>query len=188
MAKDTNKKKSDKKIETEKKGVSRKILGKKAGQSEKTKKQKKEIEKFKGELSELKDKYLRIVAEFDNYKKRKDREIIRIIESANNNLFLDLLPVIDDFERSLNSDAKKKSYRSLKQGVDIIYQKLIAVLKKQGLEPIEAFDHPFDPEIHEALMQIEDKDKDSNIVLEEVQKGYRLKDRIIRHSRVVVNK
>ena len=101
---------------------------------------------------------------------------------------MELLPIIDDFERSLNSNSQKQDYKVLKQGFDLIYKKLVTVLEKQGLEPIDAIDTPFDPELHEALMQMENKDKDSNIVLEDVTKGYRLKDKIIRHSKVVVNK
>ena len=163
-------------------------VSKKNVQSGKEKKLKKEIEKLKKETSHLKDKYLRTVAEFDNYKKRSERDFVNLIENANKNLFLELLPIIDDFERSLNSNSQKQDYKVLKQGFDLIYKKLVTVLEKQGLEPIDAIDTPFDPELHEALMQMENKDKDSNIVLEDVTKGYRLKDKIIRHSKVVVNK
>ncbi len=147
-----------------------------------------ENEKLREDLSELKEKFLRVAAEFENYKKRRDREIENIINQANKGLFIDLLPIIDDFERSLNTDIKKKSYQSLMDGVKLIYQKFLSVLKKKGLEPIEALDHPFNPELHEALLQVDVKDKESNIVVEEAQKGYRLKDKVLRHSKVIVNK
>ena len=177
-------KEGDSKEVKKKKNNLKKEASKKANESEKIKKLKKEVE-------ENKDKFLRIAAEFNNYKKRSERDFINLIENANRDLFLELLPIIDDFERSLdskNSAKQNDNYQSLKVGVDLIYQKLISVLKKRGLEPIESIDTPFDPEFHEALMQIENKEKDSKIVLEEALKGYKLKDKVIRHAKVVVNK
>jgi len=149
---------------------------------------KNEIEKVTNDLNELKDKYLRTVAEFENYKKRRERDITDIINRANEEICLELLPVIDDFERSLNSKAKKKSYKILEQGVRLIYQKLISVLKKQGIEAIEAVGQPFDPQIHAAIMQVDDKEKPSSIIVDEALKGYRLKEKVLRFSQVVVNK
>ncbi|HDP99794.1 MAG TPA: nucleotide exchange factor GrpE [bacterium] len=146
------------------------------------------IERQQLELAEMNDKYLRIAAEIENFKKRKERESLIIIENAIRNLLLEVLPVIDDLERSLNTATKDKSYKSLKHGVELIHKKLLTALEKQGLSPIEAVDHPFDPELHEALMQVEREDKDQNIVVEEVLKGYRFGDKVIRHSKVVVNK
>jgi len=182
-------KKANNKAKEKKESINKKkTVSSKSDDTKKIKKLKSEIEKLKKESNEFKDKLLRTVAEFDNYKKRKEREFINLIESANTSLFLELLPIIDDLERSLNSEQKKKNYSVLKEGVDLIYQKIITVLKKQGLEPLESVDMPFDPEFHEALMQIENKDKESNIILEEILKGYRLKDRVIRHSKVIVNK
>ncbi len=148
----------------------------------------KEIKKLAIELNDLKDKYLRTAAEFENYRKRRGREISDIIERANEQFCLEILPVIDDFERSLNSEMKRKSYKALKQGIELIYQKLIFVLKKQGVEPIKSIGQLFNPELHEAIMQMEDKEKQSNIVIDEVLKGYRLKDKVLRYSQVVVNK
>ncbi len=147
-----------------------------------------EKEKLIAELNEVKDKYLRMVAEFDNYKKRRGKETADIIERANEQFCLELLPVIDDFERSLNSATQKKSTKSLKQGVELIYQKMLSVLKRQGVEPIESINQQFNPELHEAIMQIEDKEKAANIVVNEALKGYRLKGKVLRYSQVVVNK
>jgi molecular chaperone GrpE len=181
----------DSKESKNKKRTTKKTESKKSVESGKIKKIKKEVDKLKNELAEANDKYIRMAAEFNNFKKRSERDFANLIESANRNLFMELLPTIDDFERSLNSentDKTKKSYKSLKDGIDLIYHKLISTLKKQGLEAIETVDTPFDPEFHEALMQIENKDKDSNIILEEIQKGYLMKNKVIRHSRVVVNK
>jgi len=183
MAKDDDKKELKKKQTAKKKPVSKK--------TEQSRKLKKQVDNLKKELAEVKDKYLRLAAEFNNFKKRSERDFINLIENANKNLFIELLPIIDDFERSLNSEKSekhKKSYKTLKEGIDLIYHKLIYTLKNQGLEAIESIDNPFDPEFHEALMQIENKEKDSNIVLQEVQKGYLLKNKVIRHSKVIVNK
>lgn len=157
-----------------------------AGRTSKIKELNSEIEKLTTERNEFKDKYLRIAAEFDNYKKRRSKEISDIIERANEQFCLEILPVIDDFERSLNSESKIKSYKSLKQGIELIYQKLVAVLKKQGVEPIVSIGQSFNPEMHEAIMQIEDRQKPANIVINEALKGYRLKDRVLRYSQVVV--
>jgi len=174
---------------TPKKAVHTKTpTAKKTGSTFKIKELNKEIEKLKTERDETKDKYLRTVAEFDNYKKRRGKEIIDIIERANEQICLEILPVIDDFERSLNSASKRKSYKSLKQGIELVYQKLISVLKKQGVEPISAIGQNFDPELHEAIMQIDDEQKPSNMVLNEALKGYRIKDKVLRYSQVVVNK
>lgn len=149
----------------------------------------KKIELLTSELDDLKDKYLRTIAEFDNYKKRKERDFNDKIERANRELCLELLPVVDDFERSLNTTgAVKKNYKSLRNGIELIFQKLLSALKKQGVEPIEAIGLAFDPQIHEAIFQVEDKEKPSNIIVDEATRGYRLKDKVLRFSKVVVNK
>lgn len=159
-----------------------------SGRTGKIKELSKEVERLTNELNDLKDKYLRTVAEFDNYKRRRVKEILDIIERANEQFCLELLPVVDDFERSLNSETKSKSYKSLKQGTELIYQKLISVLKKQGIEAIVSIGQQFKPELHEAIMQIEDNEKPSNIVINEALKGYLLKDKVLRYSQVIVNK
>jgi len=181
-------KKDIKESKTNKTAHSKTPARKKTSSTSKIKVLKKEIEKLTKAINELSDKYLRTVAEFDNYKKRKDKQLADIIERANEQFCFELLPVIDDFERSLNSDTKTKSYKSLKQGIELIFQKFITILKKQGIEPIESIGQPFDPELHEAIMQVEDQRKPSNAIVDEALKGYRLKDKVLRHSQVVVNK
>jgi molecular chaperone GrpE len=188
MEKKDNKDVKEKTVDEKKPARSKTSKSKKTTRTSKIKELNKEIEKLKIEQAEIKDKYLRTVAEFDNYKKRRGKEIIDIIDRANEQFCLEILPVIDDFERSLNSEAKRKSYKSLQHGIELIYQKLIAVLKKQGVEPIAALGQNFDPVVHEAIMQVEDKEKQSNIVISEALKGYRIKDRVLRYSQVVVNK
>jgi molecular chaperone GrpE len=182
------KKKAGVKKETPKKQkTSSKTSTKKS--ASKTDEQNKKIEMLTAELNDLKDKYLRTIAEFDNFKKRKERDFNDIIERANRELCLELLPVVDDFERSLNTTGSvKKNYKSLRNGIELIFQKLLSALKKQGVEPIEAIGQAFDPQIHEAIFQVEDKEKPSNIVVDEATKGYRHKDKVLRFSKVVVNK
>jgi len=178
----------EKEVEAKKSTRSKSVAVKKTTRTSKINELNKEIEKLTNELNELKDKYLRTIAEFDNYKKRKDKELLGIIERANEQFCLELLPIIDDFERSLNSETKRKSFKSLKQGIEFIYQKFISVLKKQGIEAIEAIGQQFDPQLHEAVMQVEDTEKPSNTVVDEALKGYRLKKKVLRYSQVVVNK
>jgi len=146
------------------------------------------IEQLTAELNDLKDKYLRTIAEFDNFKKRKERDFIDVIERANREICLELLPVLDDFERSLNTSTGKKNYKSLRNGIELIFQKLLSALKRQGVEAIEAVGQPFNPQVHEAIFQVADAEKPSNIVVDEATKGYRYKDKVLRFSKVVVNK
>ena len=150
--------------------------------------QNKKIETLTSELNDLKDKYIRTIAEFDNFKKRKEREYYDVIERSNREFCLELLPIVDDFERSLNTGTAKKNYKSLRNGVELIFKKLLSALKKQGVEPIGAMGQLFDPQIHEAIFQVDDKEKPSNHIVEEVTKGYRYKDKVLRFSKVVVNK
>ena len=98
------------------------------------------------------------------------------------------MPIIDDFERSLGAKSTKRSLKSFREGVELIYKKFVQTLEKFGLEPIESVGQPFDPELHEALMQTEAKGKDSNIVVEEIQKGYKLNGSVLRHAKVIVSK
>lgn len=150
---------------------------------------KKELIAVKEELETVKDQYLRVLAEFDNYKKRRERDFFNLVESANTSLIEELLPIMDDFDRSLDSKHREKSSKSFKKGIELIYNKFKSILVKQGIEYIEAVGKPFDPELHEAIMQIEAKDDElSNIVVEEALKGYKFKDKVIRHSKVVVSK
>ncbi len=161
---------------------------KKARRTSKVKELAEQVEKLKSELADLKDKYVRTVAEFENFKKRRTKEMSEIVDRATEQFWRELLPIIDDFERSLNTEAKRKSYKSLHQGIDLIYQKLTATLKRHGIEPINSVGEQFNPELHDAVMQVHDQQQPSNIVISEVLKGYRLRDKVLRHAQVVVNK
>ena len=148
---------------------------------------KKELENLKNEFSQLKDQYLRSLAEFENYKKRRDRDLSQFLENANINFIEQILPVLDDFERSLKMEQSKND-DSFYKGVEIIYQKFSDILKKHGVAPIEARGEKFNPELHEAIMQMDSKDHESNTIIEEAQKGYKYKDKVIRYSKVIVCK
>jgi len=148
------------------------------------------LEELKQALADEKQKaesYLanwqRAEADFINYKRRSEQEKEEISKFANSVLMLNLLPILDDFERALDSIPPEMIEPSWLEGVKLIERKMKASLEAQGLTPIEAVGEPFDPRLHEAVRQ--DKGKDG-IVIEEVQKGYRFHDRVIRPSKVVV--
>ncbi len=138
------------------------------------------------EVSELKDKYLRLFAEFDNYKKRTARERLDLIRTASEDLISKLLPVLDDFERARKLAEDESSDETFSEGVTLVYQKLHQVLESRGLKAMED-DVEFDPELHEAITKIpvEDKDKKGKVI-DTIEKGYYLNDKIIRHAKVVI--
>lgn len=142
-------------------------------------------EKLKGELSELNDKYLRLYSEFDNFRKRTNRERAELFKSAGKDILSDLLGVIDDLERALN--AEDKDVESMKNGMDLIYNKLKGTLKSHGLKPFESKNEKFDPELHDAITKIPAPSKKlKGKVVDEIEKGYMLHDKVLRYSKVVV--
>lgn len=149
---------------------------------------KKELEQALAENKDLKQKFLRIAAEFDNYRKRIDREMIVLRESAKADLVSQLLPVLDDLERSIEAGNEKHDADSLLEGIKLVQKNFLRILQGEGLKPMESVGKPFDPEKHDALLQIEAKGKDSEIVVEEHVKGYEFKDRVLRHAKVIVSK
>lgn len=145
------------------------------------------LDKAESENGALKDRLLRIAAEFDNTKKRTEREIAQIILTANKRLILELLPVVDDLERSLKISGSQDP-ESFRQGVELIYQKLTGVLQTNGVAPMESVGQPFDVEKHDALLQVDQPDMPSGVVVQEHEKGYCLHDAVLRHAKVVVSK
>jgi molecular chaperone GrpE len=135
----------------------------------------------------LKDRLLRTAAELDNIRKRTEKEIVQVIQNANAGLIKDLLPVVDDFERSLKVSEPMEG-NGFRKGAEMIYQKLMAVLKQNGLEPMESIGKSFDVEIHDALLHMERKDASPGIIIEEQSKGYYLNEKVLRHAKVVVSK
>ncbi|MDY0018074.1 MAG: nucleotide exchange factor GrpE [Candidatus Delongbacteria bacterium] len=146
------------------------------------------ISKLENEAFEYRDKLIRKAAEFENYKKRTSEEYIRLIGTANEELILKLLPVLDDIERFQKNYSDKTNVSDLNKGVDMIFEKLGYILKNQGLSEIEALNTAFDPELHDAMMTMEKEGVEPNYVVDQYEKGYKLNDKVIRHSKVIVSK
>ncbi|WP_066400784.1 nucleotide exchange factor GrpE [Neobacillus mesonae] len=147
----------------------------------------KEIGQLKSKLEEADNRYLRLQADFDNFRRRTKLDQEAAEKYRAQNVVTDLLSVLDNFERALQIEADNEQTKSLLQGMDMVYRGLLEALKKEGLEPIEAVGKEFDPHQHHAVMQGEDGNFGPNTVIEEFQKGYLLKDRVIRPSMVKVN-
>jgi len=144
---------------------------------------------YNQKIKELEDKLLRVQAETQNYKRRRDEEVDRMIKYANEHLIEELLPVIDNFERAIGLDDQNLSDELSKflEGFKMIYGSFINILNGLELKEIEALDQPFDPVYHQAVLTDKDDNKEDGIILEVLQKGYMLKDRVIRASMVKVN-
>ncbi len=141
-------------------------------------------EKYEAELAEKENRYLRLQADFENFRRRTRQEKEELGNLVTQNLLKDLLPFLDNFERALaaeNSDAE-----SLRAGVEMMYKQLVEALKKEGLEYIETKGKPFDPNFHQAVMRVEDAEKEDGEIVAELQKGYMAKGRVIRPSMVQV--
>lgn len=151
--------------------------------------EKTEIEKLKKELETFKDSLLRKAAEFENYKKRTEGEISNYIKYASEHLIKQLIPVYDDFSRSLDSIQKgeTKDFETLKKGVELIFNKLEKILKKEGLKEMEVLGKEFDVSLCDALLQIPKDDIKPHTVIDVVEKGYFLKDKVIKHAKVLVS-
>jgi len=147
-----------------------------------------EIQDINAQLRQEQDKRVRLLAEYDNYRKRTQNEFAQLIVSANARLIKQLLPVLDDFDRLFNQDNRDLDNSSILQGVEMIYRKLQSSMEAEGLKAINALDAPFNAELHEAIAQIEDNEKPVGTVINEVEKGYLLGNNIIRHAKVVVSK
>jgi molecular chaperone GrpE len=146
-----------------------------------------EIDTLKNKLEEADNRYLRLQADFDNFRRRTRLDMAANEKYRAQKLITDLLPAIDNFERALKMEADSEQTKVLLQGMEMVYRGLLEALKNEGVEPIEAAGKEFDPHLHQAVMQVEDANFGSNVVVEEFQKGYMLKDRVIRPSMVKVN-
>ena len=140
------------------------------------------------EASLLRDQLMRKAAEFENYKKRTENEISNYLKYANEELISELLPVLDDFDRVIASWDEKHDVKTFKKGVELIYDKFKKVLGKKGLKEMESTGKQFDVNLHDALMQVENKKLKPNTVADTVEKGYYLKDKVLRHAKVLVSK
>jgi molecular chaperone GrpE len=137
--------------------------------------------------NELNDKFLRLYSEFDNYKKRTAKERIEFAKSAAQDVFVAILPVIDDFERAIKSNETLEDINAIKEGLKLIHHKFSATLSKKGLEPMESIGKEFNADLHEAITNIPAPSEDmKGKVLDEVEKGYLLNGKVIRYAKVVV--
>lgn len=148
-----------------------------------------EATKLKEEISVLKDTLLRKVAEFENYKRRTEKEISNYIKYASEHLLKELLPVYDDIGRSVESVEKgeTKDFETLKTGIKNIHDKFRKILKKEGVKEIDVLGKEFDVNLCDAMLQVPKEDVKPNTVIDVVEKGYYLKDKVIRHAKVLVS-
>ncbi len=144
-------------------------------------------DKTTSELAELKDKYLRLYADFENFRRRTAKEKLDMINSANEGLLKSLIPVIDDFERAKQSMDSTDDITAVKEGVDLIYTKFTKTLESKGLKPMVSKGEPFDADLHESITQFPAPSPDlKGKVIDEVEKGYYLNDKVIRFAKVIV--
>jgi molecular chaperone GrpE len=148
-----------------------------------------EIEKLKSDLEEMKDKYLRLVAEFDNFRRRTAKERLELIQTAGKDVITDMLDVVDDADRAQKQLDTTEDIQQVKEGVTLVFNKLRNILQSKGLKPMETIGKEFNPDLHEAVTEIAAPTENlKGKVVDEVTKGYYLKDKIIRHAKVVVGK
>jgi molecular chaperone GrpE len=154
------------------------------GSSDKVVTRERELEE---KLAEMQDKYLRLSAEFDNYRKRTLREKMELSKYATEDMLLKLLPVMDDFDRAVSNIESSSDYIAIKNGIDLIYVKFNDFLKQNGVREIASLNCPFNVDLHDAVAKVavDEEDKKGKII-DVIQKGYYLQDKIIRHSKVVV--
>lgn len=146
-----------------------------------------EIEKLKAELAELKDKYLRLYSDFDNFRKRTAKEKIELVSTASEQVLTSLLPVLDDIERAEAIAEKAEDGKIEKEGISLIFQKFKSTLTNRGLKPMEANGLAFDADLHESIAQFPAPSEElKGKVIDVVEKGYYLNDKVIRFAKVVV--
>lgn len=138
------------------------------------------------QIEELNDKYKRLFAEFDNFRKRTDAEKAGMFIEGERTVLLKVLPLIDNFERAIASIPEDQKETALAEGIDKTYKSFMSQLAELGVTPIDAAGKPFDANLHNAVMHIEDEETDENTVVEEFQKGYMFKDKVLRYSMVKV--
>jgi molecular chaperone GrpE len=146
-------------------------------------------EKKQQELDEMRDKYLRLIAEFDNYKKRTAKERIELMQTANKEVIVSLLDVLDDSERAAKQLETTTDVNAIKDGVMLVFNKLKTTLQAKGLKPMESLNTEFNPDLHEAITEIPAPTKAlEGKVVDDMQKGYYLNDKLIRYAKVIVGK
>ena len=193
MVRKTKTKASDKKEELEAAEKEHASTSNKKQDSEKTDQSKtvdvKEMEHdVEKQLLDMKDKYVRLLAEYDNFRKRTAREKEMYIKNAAEDIITEMLPILDNLDRATEHRNDKTTYEDYIKGIALIEQQIREVLARAGLEYIEVAGKPFDPDIHEAVMQIESDEHESGIITAEAEKGYMLSGKVIRFPKVIVSK
>ncbi len=146
------------------------------------------INELNAKLAEANDKFLRLYSEFDNYRKRTSKERIELSKTASEDLIVSLLPIIDDFERALKAIEATEENKNLREGVELIYNKMLGILSQKGLKAMESIGKEFNSEIHEAIAQVpSENEENKGKIFDEVVKGYYLHEKVIRHAKVVVS-
>ena len=152
-------------------------------------KNKKEIAELKEKIEEMNDRYLRLIAEFDNYKKRSAKERMEWMKNAGQDVILSVLPTLDDFTRASSQMENSNDVAALKEGVTLIYNKLKSTLESRGLKQLDSIGQDFNPEQHEAITEIPAPSEDmKGKVVAEIEKGFTLNDKMLRYAKVVVGK
>ena len=147
------------------------------------------LEKLKAELEDQKDKFVRKVAEFENFRRRSAKERVELIQTAGKEVITDLLDVLDDCDRAQKQIEKSEDNKDIKDGVLLVFNKLRNILSAKGLKPMQTFHEEFNPDLHEAITEISAPTGElKGKILDEIVKGYYLNDKIIRHAKVVVGK
>ncbi len=170
-------KKETKEKEQDKKTADKKHLGKKKD---------KNVEKLEEKLADLEDKRVRQLAEFENFRKRSEKEKSQMFEIGAKSVIEKMLPVIDNFERGLLGVPEEEKDTPFVQGVELVYKQLLTAFDELGVKPIDAVGKEFDPNLHNAVMMVDDDTLESGMVAEEMQKGYMYKESVVRHSMVKV--
>ncbi len=146
-----------------------------------------EVGKLSAELAESKDKYLRLYADFENFRRRTSKEKLEYMKVASEDIIKAILPVLDDFERAQKSLASAENSNAAKEGMQLIYNKLYKTLEQKGLKPMESIGKNFDLELHESITQVPAPSEDlKGKVIDEVEKGYFLHDKVIRFAKVII--
>jgi molecular chaperone GrpE len=145
-------------------------------------------EKLKLELGEMKDKYIRMYSEFENFRRRTSKEKVELIQNASQNVLRELIPVVDDFERAQASFQTATDIQPIKEGISLVFDKLNNTMTRQGLKPMDAQGKVFDVELHECITQIDAEESMVGKVVDVIEKGYTLNDKVIRYAKVVVGK
>lgn len=145
-----------------------------------------EAQSLEDKYNELNDRFLRLYAEFDNYRRRTNKEKVELISNANEKLLLDIIPTLDDFERAIANNESAEDLAALKQGFELIYTKLKSTLEAKGLKQMLAKGESFDSDLHEAIANVPGDDTQKGKVIDDVEKGYFLNEKVIRYAKVVV--